>query len=76
MTSYTGRPATWEHTDCHVYFDVPGGVSGRIHIPARDAATALATFYSKWADIAELATARRDSGDLQNGEVVLDIAMF
>jgi hypothetical protein len=76
MTAYTGRPAIWEPIDCHVYFDVPGGVSGRIRIPARDASTALATFQSKWGDIAELATMRRDSGDLQNGEVVLNIATF
>jgi hypothetical protein len=25
MTTYSGRPPKWEHTDCNVYFDIPGG---------------------------------------------------
>jgi hypothetical protein len=76
MTGYTGRPAKWEPTDSYIYFDVPGGCSGRIHVPARDEASAMAIFYSKWAQIAEVATARCQRGELENGEVVLDILMF
>jgi hypothetical protein len=75
MTGYTGRPPKY-HTDCNVYFDVPDGGSGRIYIPAHDEATALAIFHLKWTAIGQEAAARYKRGDLENGEVVLDIAAF
>jgi hypothetical protein len=71
MTSYPGRPAQWD--GCYVHFDVPGWGSGRIFTPALDKPTALATFHSQWPDIAKLAIARYERGDLENGEAVLDI---
>jgi hypothetical protein len=76
MTQYTGRQPKWEHTDCHVYFDIPGGGSGRIRVPARDEATALAAFHKNWTQIADQATWRYQRGELDNGQVSLDIALF
>jgi hypothetical protein len=76
MTLYNGRAPKWEPYDQNVYFDVSGGRSGRIRIPAQDGASALETFHSKWPAIAEIATARAMRGEVVNGEVVLDIAMF
>ena len=76
MTTYSGRPPKWEHTDCHVYFDIPGGGSGRIRIPVRDEAAALAPFHNHWPQIAALAMSRHANGELDNGQVSLDIAWF
>jgi hypothetical protein len=76
MTPYNGRPPKWEPYDQNVYFDVPGGQSGRIRIPAQDEGSALAAFHAKWPAIVEVATDRAVRDDLVNGEVVLDIAMF
>jgi hypothetical protein len=76
MTRYNGRPPKWEPIYSSLYFDVPGGASGRIHIPARDEGTALAAFHSKWPAIADVAADRAKRGDLVNGEVALEITMF
>jgi hypothetical protein len=73
---YTGRPPKWEPTDLNVYFDIPGGGSGSIRVPARDEATALAAFHRNWPQIAQVAGARYESGQLANGLVTLEIALF
>jgi len=62
---YSGRPPKWEPTDLNVYFDIPGGGSGSIRVPARDETTALAAFHRNWPQIAQAAGARYESGHWQ-----------
>lgn len=76
MTQYAGRPPKWEPTDCNLYFDIPGGGSGRIRIPARDEVTALAAFHNSWPQIASAAASRYAQGEVDNGQVSLEIALF
>lgn len=76
MTNYNGRPLKWEPTNSNVYFDIPGGGSGRIFIPVRDEETAFAAFHKNWPAIADLAASRYKDGDLDNGQVALDIVSF
>lgn len=73
---YSGKPPKYEPTDQNVYFDIPGGGSGRIRIPAQDSTTALATFQKHWPQIGAEAVRRYASGELVNGEAVLDIYLF
>jgi hypothetical protein len=75
-TQYSGRPPKWEHHDQNVYFEIPGGGSGRIRIPVQDAATALTTFHTHWPEIEAEAVRRHASGEVVNGEVVMDVYLF
>jgi hypothetical protein len=75
ITGCTGCPPTWESSNCRVDFDIPGGGSARIYIPASDEQTALATFHAKWPTIAEAAIARHQRAD-HIGDLVLVIGMF